>query len=118
MPDTVLVRCPCTPSNDGTDNPGSQDGGGIRGVVTLGFPQQALEEEIGALRGAFDLTVGTSAGALNASEIYSLWIDSKRSPQEVQGYGTGNLSPNTPFADDTFAIVESESKHGSGRQPP
>ncbi|KAH2558742.1 hypothetical protein KXV70_004079 [Aspergillus fumigatus] len=44
------------------------DGGGIRGVVTLGF-LKALEEEIGALRGAFDLTVGTSAGALNASEI-------------------------------------------------
>ncbi|KAI2839628.1 hypothetical protein CBS11350_7459 [Aspergillus niger] len=44
------------------------DGGGIRGVVTLGF-LKALEEEIGVLRGAFDLTVGTSAGALNASEI-------------------------------------------------
>jgi predicted acylesterase/phospholipase RssA len=37
------------------------DGGGIRGVVTLGF-LKVLEEEIGALRGAFDLTVGTSAG--------------------------------------------------------
>jgi hypothetical protein len=36
-----------------------------------------------------------------------LRIDRKRSPQEVHGYGMGNLSPNTLFADDTFAIVES-----------
>lgn len=40
------------------------DGGGIRGVVTLGF-LKALEEEIRALRGAFDLTIGTSAGECN-----------------------------------------------------
>lgn len=40
------------------------DGGGIRGVVTLGF-LKALEDRIGGSRGlreAFDLTVGTSAG--------------------------------------------------------
>ncbi|KAB8244566.1 acyl transferase/acyl hydrolase/lysophospholipase [Aspergillus flavus] len=47
------------------------DGGGIRGVVTLGF-LKALEDEIGGSRGlheAFDLTLGTSAGALIASEV-------------------------------------------------
>ncbi|ODM18136.1 hypothetical protein SI65_06007 [Aspergillus cristatus] len=47
------------------------DGGGIRGVVTLGF-LKALEEQIGGSRGlreAFDLTVGTSAGAVIASEV-------------------------------------------------
>jgi hypothetical protein len=40
------------------------DGGGIRGVVTLGF-LKALEDQIGGTRGlrdAFDLTLGTSAG--------------------------------------------------------
>lgn len=44
------------------------DGGGIRGVITLGF-LKALEEQIGGSRGlreAFDLTVGTSAGKKEA----------------------------------------------------
>ncbi|KAL4862084.1 hypothetical protein BDV12DRAFT_203391 [Aspergillus spectabilis] len=47
------------------------DGGGIRGVVTLGF-LRALEKQVvgvGGLREAFDLTVGTSAGALIATEV-------------------------------------------------
>lgn len=38
--------------------------GGIRGVVTLGF-LKVLKEEIGALRGAFNLTIRTSAGECN-----------------------------------------------------
>jgi hypothetical protein len=40
------------------------NGGGIRGVVTLGF-LKAPEEEIRALRGAFNLTVRTSVGECN-----------------------------------------------------
>ncbi|GLA56176.1 hypothetical protein AnigIFM63604_005046 [Aspergillus niger] len=46
------------------------DGGGIRGVITLGF-LTALEEQLGGaqgLREAFDLAVGTSAGAVIAAE--------------------------------------------------
>ncbi|KAI9035013.1 patatin-like phospholipase family protein [Aspergillus affinis] len=47
------------------------DGGGVRGVVTLGF-LKALEDQISCKRGlreAFDLTMGTSAGAVIASEL-------------------------------------------------
>ncbi|KAL5364260.1 hypothetical protein BJX96DRAFT_178817 [Aspergillus floccosus] len=47
------------------------DGGGVRGVVTLGF-LTALEARVGGssgLREAVDLTVGTSAGAVIASEV-------------------------------------------------
>ncbi|KAK6810411.1 hypothetical protein RU639_013816, partial [Aspergillus parasiticus] len=47
------------------------DGGGTRGVVTLGF-LKALEDQIGRTRGlreAFDLTLGTSVGAIIASDV-------------------------------------------------
>ncbi|PYH75612.1 FabD/lysophospholipase-like protein [Aspergillus uvarum CBS 121591] len=47
------------------------DGGGVRGVVTLGY-LAALEDKLGdkqGLREIFDLTVGTSAGAVIAAEM-------------------------------------------------
>ncbi|KAF4215272.1 hypothetical protein CNMCM5878_008312 [Aspergillus fumigatiaffinis] len=50
------------------------DGGGVRGVVTLGF-LAALEERIGGSRGlreAFDLNMGTSVGAVIVSEVIDL----------------------------------------------
>ncbi|KAH1418733.1 hypothetical protein KXX32_008997 [Aspergillus fumigatus] len=50
------------------------DGGGVRGVVTLGF-LAALEERIGGSRGlreAFDLNLGTSVGAVIVSEVIDL----------------------------------------------
>ncbi|KAL6229143.1 hypothetical protein BDW75DRAFT_250095 [Aspergillus navahoensis] len=47
------------------------DGGGIRGVITLGF-LKALESQVvgvGGLREAFNLNVGTSAGGLILSDV-------------------------------------------------
>ncbi|KAH2709095.1 hypothetical protein KXW29_006751, partial [Aspergillus fumigatus] len=50
------------------------DGGGVRGVVTLGF-LTALEERISGsqgLREAFNLNLGTSVGAVIVSEVINL----------------------------------------------
>ncbi|KAL4961379.1 patatin-like phospholipase family protein [Aspergillus stella-maris] len=47
------------------------DGGGVRGVITLGF-LKALENQVvglGGLREAFDLNVGTSVGGLILSDV-------------------------------------------------
>jgi hypothetical protein len=105
----------------------------------LGF-LKALEEEIGALRGAFDLTIRTSAGKCNHEFVkfgHKLLLDvdafrftrcaqchgdnglqiiRERGPQEVQVYGTENFPPNTPYADDAGAIFES-GQNMDHRQP-
>jgi hypothetical protein len=57
------------------------DGGGVRGVITLGF-LKALEKQIGGpqgLREAFDLTLGTSAGKWHSVLMPRKWLKSRSS---------------------------------------